>query len=72
MFVALWARPEEYLDPETRNATSVWHQLPPDVSARALARLRNDLESGAWDERYGYLRAVPEWDVGLRLITSEL
>jgi len=55
-----------------RAATSVWHQLPPEVSARALEALRRDLESGAWDERYGYLRTTPELDVGLRLIRAEL
>jgi SAM-dependent methyltransferase len=72
MFATLWARPEEYLDPQIRAATSVWHQLPPGVSARALDRLARDLASGAWDERYGHLRTTPEWDVGLRLIRAEL
>jgi SAM-dependent methyltransferase len=72
MFATLWARPEEYLDPRTRAATSVWHELPPEVSARALERLAADLASGAWDERYGHLRTTPEWDVGLRLIRAEL
>jgi SAM-dependent methyltransferase len=72
MFATLWARPEQYLDPEARAGTSRWDQLPPEVSARALEALRRDLESGAWDERYGYLRTTPELDVGLRLIRSEL
>jgi SAM-dependent methyltransferase len=72
MFATLWARPEEYLDPRIRAATSVWHQLPPDVSARALDQLARDLASGAWDERYGHLRTTPAWDVGLRLIRAEL
>jgi SAM-dependent methyltransferase len=72
MFATLWARPEEHLEPRIRAATSVWHQLPPDVSARALDRLARDLASGAWDERYGHLRTTPEWDVGLRLIRAEL
>jgi SAM-dependent methyltransferase len=72
MFATLWARPEEYLDPRIRAATSVWHQLPPEASARALDRLARDLASGAWDERYGHLRTTPEWDVGLRLIRAEL
>jgi hypothetical protein len=72
MFATLWARPEEYLDPRIRAATSVWHQLPPDVSARALDRMARDLASGAWDGRYGHLRTTPEWDVGLRLIRAEL
>jgi SAM-dependent methyltransferase len=72
MFATLWARPEEYLDPRIRAATSVWHQLPDAVSSRALEQLGRDLDSGAWDERHGYLRTTPEWDVGLRLIRAEL
>jgi hypothetical protein len=38
----------------------------------AIARLGSDLESGAWDERYGHLREVEALDVGLRLVISEL
>lgn len=72
MFATLWARPEQYLDPRVRDATSAWHQLPPEVSARALERLRRDLASGEWDARYGHLRTTPAWDVGLRLIRAEL
>ncbi len=72
MFATLWARPEEYLDPRIRAATSVWHQLPEAVSTRALEQLRRDLDSGAWDARHGQLRTTPEWDVGLRLIRAEL
>jgi SAM-dependent methyltransferase len=72
MFATLWARPEEYLDARIRAATSVWHQLPPEVSARALDRLARDLASGAWDERYGHLRTTPESDVGMRLVVSEI
>jgi SAM-dependent methyltransferase len=71
MFATLWARPEEYLDPQVRAATSVWHQLPPPVSRRALEALGRDLASGAWDERHGRLRTTPEWDVGLRLVRGE-
>lgn len=72
MFATLWARPEEYLDPAVRAATSVWQLLPPDVVSRAIDRLRRDLASGEWDERYGHLRATPAYDVGLRLVTAEL
>jgi SAM-dependent methyltransferase len=72
MFATLWARPELYLDPDVRAATSVWHELPRAVSARALGQLRRDLDSGAWDERYGNLRSTSEWDVGVRLIRAEV
>jgi SAM-dependent methyltransferase len=72
MFATLWARPEQYLDPEVRAATSTWGMVPTEVADRAVAELRRDLESGAWDERHGHLRELSELDVGLRLITAEL
>jgi SAM-dependent methyltransferase len=72
MFSTLWARPEQYLDPRVRDATSTWHLVPPKTAARALRQLRRDLASGKWDERYGPLRTTPEWDVGLRLVRAEL
>ncbi|MEP6893814.1 MAG: hypothetical protein ABI927_08555 [Gaiellaceae bacterium] len=72
MFATLWARPEGYLDPRVRAATSVWHQIPQTATARALAQLSSDLSTGKWDERYGHLRTTPEWDVGRRLIRAEL
>jgi ubiquinone/menaquinone biosynthesis C-methylase UbiE len=59
MFATLWARPEEYLDPAVRQATSVWHALPNAVAERALAQLTADLASGAWDARHGHLRTEP-------------
>jgi len=72
MFATLWARPEQYLDPQVRAATSTWDQIPAAGSARALRQLRRDLASGKWDERYGHLRTTPVWDVGLRLIRAEV
>lgn len=72
MFAALWGRPEEYLDPRVRAATSVWQRLPDDVVRRAIEALREDLASGDWDERHGHLRTTPELDAGLRLVTAEL
>lgn len=67
---ALWDRPELHLDPEVRRASSGWHQIEPGEMERGLAALRADLESGAWDERYGHLRDAPELDIGLRLVTA--
>jgi SAM-dependent methyltransferase len=72
MLATLWARPEQYLDPEVRAATSAWSQVPPEVAARAVEQLRRDLDSGAWDERHGHLRTTPSLDVGLRLVRAEL
>ena len=41
------------------------------VAARSVRRLREDLESGAWDSRYGALRSQPEFTGSLRLITAQ-
>ncbi len=68
---ALWARPDAYLDPAIRAATSPWHDLPPTVVERALGQLRKDLDKGEWKRRNHDLLTRPELDVGLRLITSE-
>jgi SAM-dependent methyltransferase len=70
--IALWSRPEAFLDPRVRQASSIWHLLSAAVAEPALDRLRRDLESGEWDRRYGHLRSRASLDVGLRLVTAEL
>ncbi|HWW67154.1 MAG TPA: hypothetical protein VNY83_04155, partial [Solirubrobacterales bacterium] len=70
-FFALWDRPEMHLDPEVRRGSTVWHVMDAAEVERGLDALRADLESGAWDGRYGHLRAEPELDVGLRLVVAE-
>jgi SAM-dependent methyltransferase len=70
--IALWSRPEAFLDPRVRQASSIWHVLPAAVAEPALERLRRDLESGEWDGRHGQLRTQPTLDVGLRLVVAEL
>ena len=69
---AFWGRPEAYLDPAIRAATSPWHQAPPTTVARALDHLERDLASGEWDRRYGRLRRRRELDVGLRLVVADV
>lgn len=71
-FAALWSRPELYLQPEVREATSVWHQLPQETVDAALARLADDLKSGRWDERHGELRTWPVLDVGVRIVRADV
>jgi SAM-dependent methyltransferase len=68
--VALWSRPEAHLDPDVRRASSIWHLLEPSIVDRGLERLRQDLDSGRWDERHGRLRTQATLDVGLRLVTA--
>ena len=69
---ALWDRPELFLDSAVLRSSSLWHSLPPETIERGQQRLRADLESGRWDQRFGHLRTLPELDIGLRLVREEL
>jgi SAM-dependent methyltransferase len=71
-FAALWARPELLLDDEVVQPMWVWQNISEKARQEGRERLAADLESGAWEERYGYLRSLEELDVGLRLLVSEL
>ena len=68
---AFYARPERFLDPAVRRSQSAWGFVDEMVAARSVRRLREDLESGAWDSRYGALRSQPEFTGSLRLITAQ-
>jgi SAM-dependent methyltransferase len=65
--VAFWARPEALLDPEVQAGMSWLAMLPAAERATGSARLRADLESGAWDRRHGHLRNEPSFDGGYRI-----
>ncbi|MFC7531959.1 class I SAM-dependent methyltransferase [Actinoplanes sp. GCM10030250] len=67
---AYYARPERFLDPRVRAAQSAWGFVDDDAATRAVDRLRADLDSGAWDARYGHLRTQPEFLGSLRLIVG--
>jgi SAM-dependent methyltransferase len=65
-----WNRPEAYIDPDVQAGISGIARLDPAGRERGTERLRADLASGAWDARYGHLRARTELDVGYRLIVA--
>jgi SAM-dependent methyltransferase len=67
---AFWARPEAYLDPAVRRGISTFAMLPAGVVERGIARLAEDLRSGAWDARFGALRRAAAVDLGYRLVVS--
>src|SRR5262249_51118257 len=67
---AFWRRPEAYLDPAVRAGISGFALLDRDVVARGVAQLRSDLESGAWDRRFGHLRSLHALDVCYRLVVT--
>lgn len=67
---AFWARPERYLDPEVQAGMSSLAQLAPADRERGTERLREALESGEWDARFGSLREQDEIDLGYRLVVA--
>jgi SAM-dependent methyltransferase len=71
-FAALWARPEMLFDDELVRPMWVWQSISEEGRRSGRERLAADLESGAWEQRYGHLRRQDELDVGLRLVLSEL
>jgi hypothetical protein len=70
-FAALWARPEKLFDEEALRPMWVWQSIPEEARQSGRERLRADLESGAWEQRYGHLRTLPTLDVGLRLVSVQ-
>jgi hypothetical protein len=68
---AYWSRPEAYLDAGVRSAISSFAKLAPAELESGLARLRADLDSGAWERRHGALRAREALDLGYRLVVAE-
>lgn len=67
---AFWRRPEAYLDPNVRTNISGFGLLDQDTVTRGVARLETDLESGVWDERFGYLRSRDALDAGYRFLAT--
>ncbi len=67
---SFWAHPERVLDPEARAATSGFARMPETVVDRVVFEVARDLDCGEWDRRHGALRALAEYDAGLRLLVS--
>ncbi len=67
---AFYGRPEAFLDDAVRRAQSAWTFLPPGVEPRFVARLADDLRSGAWDRAHGHWRTTPSFDGALRLVVG--
>lgn len=68
---AYWRRPEAYLDPNVRASISAFALLEPETVGRGIERLRADLESGAWEQRFGHLRRLEALDVCYRLVIAD-
>ena len=68
---AYWRRPERYLEPDVRACISALAQTDPVLVERGIARLRKDLESGAWQRRHADERELDVMDWGYRLVICD-
>ena len=67
---AYYGRPEMLLTEPARKANSAWSFVDVDTAQGYVKHLRDDIENGNWDKRFGYLRTQPEFDGSLRLVVS--
>lgn len=67
---SFWAHPERVLDAQARANTSGFARMAPAVVERVAGDLRRDLADGSWDARHRELRALQEYDAGLRLVVA--
>jgi len=67
---AHWRRPEAYLDPVVRAGISTMAKRDPRELEAGLARLEDDLRTGAWAERHADLLEREEHDLGYRLLVA--
>jgi ubiquinone/menaquinone biosynthesis C-methylase UbiE len=67
-----WARPELYFDSSIRNGISSFAKISTDELDNGLSQLREDLETGIWDQEYGHLRQQKQYDVGYRFVHSSV
>lgn len=63
-----WARPELYFDSNIRNGISSFAKINDRTLNSGLSRLREDLERGEWDQKYGHLRQQSQYDLGYRFV----
>jgi SAM-dependent methyltransferase len=69
---AWWRRPQAFLDPRVRAGISVFSRVSAEEVERGIARLRSDLDSGAWAERHADLLELDELDLGYRVVVARM
>jgi SAM-dependent methyltransferase len=67
---AYYGRPEAFLEKEVRLSQSAWGFLSEGVEDKLVQALSDDLQSGAWDQKYGEFRTKANFTCALRLIIA--
>lgn len=66
-----WHQPELCLDPVFRGCNSCFVLADQQAVEDGLAHLKRDLDSGAWDYRWGHLREMECADLGFRFLIAK-
>lgn len=66
---AYWRRPEAYFDARIRSGSSTFWALGDSINP-GLQKLRQDLDTGEWQRRYGDLLKQDAYDAGYRLVVA--
>ena len=61
-----------YLDQQIRQSISLFALADTDVVKKGIERLRDDLKTGKWDEKYGHIRQQDYFDAGYRFLKFTL
>lgn len=69
---AFWRRPEAYLDPDVQAGMSLFQKTDPDALRDGLARLADDVRSGAWHRAHPDLVRADALDVGYCTVAVDL
>jgi SAM-dependent methyltransferase len=69
---AYWRRPEAYLDPVVRAGMSLFAKTDDGAVREGLARLADDVASGAWHRAHADLLRMDSLDVGYCTVTVDL
>lgn len=67
---AFYGRPEAFLAPQVRAATSGFGLTDPVAVQRGVERLRADLASRAWDRVHRHLRGQAAYEGAMRLVVA--
>jgi ubiquinone/menaquinone biosynthesis C-methylase UbiE len=65
---AAWQNPERYLEEGYRRNISSFQIADPGAVDQGIARLAEDLASGAWKKRHGTVLDLTEFDAGYRFV----
>lgn len=69
---AFYGRPEQFLDEEIRRSQSAWSFIEPSLESQYVETLRQSLESGEWDKKYGHYRKLAEFEGAYRMLEFDL